>query len=235
MKEFLENYYSYLTHFIELFAAVTGIVLFSKYKSSTAAKLFIYYLIYVSIVDLLGGYTYFIEDGPLCFLKGSVFEKNKWWFTIFWNIGGVLFFTLYYFKILKNKLFKNLIKWLSVCFATYSVLYIAFHWEFFFRVSFVYINLFGVFLIFVCASFYFIEVLQSNKVLKFYESLSFYVSLAVFVFWLVITPLIFFDRYFTTQDWDYVILKSLIYLFSNLFMYTVFAIGLIVAKPENDA
>ena len=86
----------------------------------------------------------------------------------------------------------------------------------------------------ICLTLYFIELLQSSLVLDFKRLLSFYVSIAIFTWWLIITPLVFFEIYNTIEDYDYANLKRLIFLFANVFMYTCFTIGLIVSKPKYD-
>ena len=43
-------------------------------------------------------YTFFVEDTLfLSFLKGTLLEKNHWWYTLFWSIGAVLFLTVFSF------------------------------------------------------------------------------------------------------------------------------------------
>src|SRR5690606_30807433 len=105
MNEFLLKYYNTITFCVEILAAVTGLVLYNKYKQ-TVAKYFIYFLIYLSICDLLNTYVYYIKDDFLGFLEGTVFTRNFWWTTIYWEIGAILFFVFYYQGILMNESFK---------------------------------------------------------------------------------------------------------------------------------
>ena len=51
MEEFLKQYYALITYGVELLAAVTGLLCLKKYKT-TAAKYFIYFLVYVFILEL---------------------------------------------------------------------------------------------------------------------------------------------------------------------------------------
>ena len=44
----------------------------------------------------------------------------------------------------------------------------------------------------------------------------------------------FFEKYFNTSDQDYIALKYFISLFSILFMYLTYTIGLIASKPEKS-
>jgi len=55
---------------------------------------------------------------------------------------------------------------------------------------------------------------------------------ALLIWWLVVTPILFFDAYNTEADWNFANLKRQIIVFANIFMYSIFIIGLIVSKPE---
>ena len=70
MEEFLRNNYFLITHSLEILAAITGLLLFAKYKR-IAAKYFIYFLVYITICELIAKYSYYIDKGQFFhFLKG---------------------------------------------------------------------------------------------------------------------------------------------------------------------
>ncbi|SFD35663.1 hypothetical protein [Algibacter pectinivorans] len=232
MNDFLLEYKSLITSSIEVLAAVTGLLLYKKYKF-TVAKYFIWFLIYLSICDFIASYVNYInDDGLFSFLAGTVFKRNFWWSTLFWKLGAILFFSFYYHKILISKVFKTILKLFGYSFLFFSVIYIVAHWEDYFVRFFPVIDVFGAIIIFLCIGFYFIEVLQSEKILTFYKSLNFYISAAIFVWWLIITPLVFYDIYNSNSDWDFIFLKWQIYLFANIVMYSTFTFALIWCKPE---
>lgn len=232
MKDFFLNNYVNIVTSIETLAALTGVFLYKKYKL-TKAKFFIYFLIYVVFVERLGTYSLYVQnDQFLKFLKGTLIETNHWWFTIFWKIGGVAFFGTYYHEIITNKIFKKTLKITTFFFVISSIIHVIFNWQVFFKAWLPYIFLSGAFIIFLSVALYFIELLQSDKILHFYKSINFYISIAILFFWLVITPLVFYSRYFNTSDWNFIFLKWQIYLFANIFMYSIFTVGLIVSKPE---
>ncbi len=252
MDEFIRQNYSFITHSIELLAAVIGLLFYKKYKA-TAAKYFIYFLVYLTLCDFISMYTRAVRpDRLLSFLIGTVFEKNYWWSTLYWKIGATMFFAFYYYKILKVKRFRNIIKFNSYIFLLFSVIYIALNWDRFFVRFFPVISILGAIIILLCAVFYFIEILQSDKILTFYKSINFYISLAIFIWWIIITPIVFYNIYYTYdiksssnldsvmlkrevyKDWDFVILRRQIYLFANVFMYLTYTFALIWCKPEND-
>lgn len=234
MNDFLLQYYNILTHSVELLAAVTGILLLKKYKS-TSTTYFIYFLVYLSICDFLGSYTRYISNnGFFSFLEGTIFVKNYWWYTVFWKVLAIVFFAFYYNKILKNERFKVIIRYCTFAFFLFSVAYIGLNIDDYFNSSLPIINIFGAIIIFLCTGFYFIEILLSDSILLFYKSIDFYISVAIFIWWLIITPIVFFENYNTTSDWDFVFLKWQIILFANISMYLTFTFALIFCKPFND-
>ncbi|WP_194768672.1 hypothetical protein [Tamlana sp. I1] len=237
MSDFLIKHYSFLTHGVELLAAGTGIFFYNRYRC-TAAKYFIFFLIYIAFCELFCLYTRFVDSNKiLSFLVGTIFEKNHWLYTLFWDIGAPLFFSFFYHKILSTKLFKNIIFVSSIIFLLFSILYIGLNREVFFFQFYDAVFVFGAGIILLCTSLYFIETLLSDKILHFYKSLYFYISAAIFMWWLVITPLTFYDIYYTYElgnpirDWNYKFLRNQIYILANLFMYLTFTFALIWCKP----
>ncbi|WP_034045028.1 hypothetical protein [Wocania ichthyoenteri] len=232
MEEFLLNNYGIITHSVEAMAAITGVFLFKLYKN-TEVKYFIYFLVYLTICDFFGQYKNYVDNGFLNFLKKTIFATNHWWSTSYWKVGAILFFVFYYSKILKTVQFKNIIKISGYAFFFFSVIYIALNWGKFFNTFFPIISILGAIIIFLCSVFYFIEVLQSDKILTFYKSINFYISFAIFIWWLIITPLVFYDIYHSNDDWNFIFLKWQIYLFANIFMYSTFTFALIYCKPDS--
>ncbi len=238
LEDFFRQNYLLLIYAIEAIAAAVGLLLLKKYKS-TVVKYFIYFLVYVVITSIIGGYpTHFEKFEFLSILrdkvKNTIFQQNYWWFTLFWSIGSVMFFSFYYQKILNNRHYIKIIKYVGYIFLFSSICYIAIHWSDFFISTIPFIKIFGANVMILCIVLYFIEILKSNKILNFYRSLNFYISISLLIWWLVITPLVFYDIYFSTADWSFVILKWQIYLFANIFMYSMFTFALIWCKPENN-
>lgn len=234
MLEFLYKHNTLITHSIEALAAVIGVFCLKKYKD-TAAFIFIFILIYLFFVDLLGMYPQFYNDFD--FLKpieSSVFRKNNWWFTVFFDVIAIVLFSVLFQKILKNSIYKSILKYKSIFYFLISVCLITSQLETLFKSSFPILYILQTIIILTCSIFYFVEVVKSESLLIFYKSLYFYISIAIFIWWLVVTPLVFFDVYYTLEDRSFIVLKRGIYIFANLFMYATFAIGLIVSTPEKE-
>ncbi len=234
---FIENYLL-LTYLVEILAALTGVLCFKAYKH-TSVRYFIYFLMYLTLCDTFGGYNRFVrEDGFLSFLIDTPFEKNYWWSTLYWKIGAILFLGGYYQHILTNKWFKRVLKYALIAFASFSLFYIIFNWQAFFVSFFPAISVSGSLIVFMCSVFYFIEILQSDELLTFYNTFNFYVTVAIFMWWLIITPIVFYDIYGSydvgnnKRDFNYLRIRMFIYLFSNISMYLTFMFALIFCKPK---
>lgn len=232
MKDFFLNNYTIILLCIELFAVVAGVFYYKKFQF-TITKYFIYFLFYAIICQRLALYTYHIyNDGFLSFLKGTLIQANYWWCTLYWNIGVVAFFGFYFYYVLDDILLKKALKFSTITFLFTSFIDIVFNLDLFFKGWLTYNVLSGTVIIFLSVALYFLELLKSDKILKFYTSIHFYIATAVMFFWLIITPVVFFSKYFNTSDWNFIFLRWQIYLFANVFMYGMFTVGLIVSKPE---
>ena len=240
MIDFLLDHYSFITHAVEFMAAITGIFYYKKYKNSVA-KYFIFFLLFVAICDSLNFYTRYVRPNEaLSFLIGTKFQKNHWFSTLYWDIGAIVFYAFYFYRILKKQIFKNIIKYSGYLFFVFSLYYIGLHWETFFYQFFTVFDVLGAIIICMCSVFYFIEILESDKILEFYKSINFYISAAIFIWWLIITPLTFYDVYYTyeignpNRDYNFYYLRRQFFLFSNILMYSTFTFALIWCRPEKE-
>ncbi len=233
MLEFLYKNNSLITHAIEALAAIIGLFCLKKFKG-TAAIFFIWLLVYLFVISTIGGYpkyyNYFEFLEPL---KTTEFKSNLWWYTIFFDVLAVIFFSIIYQKILINKKQLLLVKYSTIIFLILSIGSIMMETETLFISCFPSIYILGAIIIIFCSGFYFIQILQNESILTFSKSLYFYISVAIFLWWLIITPLVFYDKYYILEDKNFILVKRSIYIFSNIFMYSTFAIGLIVSKPEH--
>ncbi len=172
-------------------AAVTGILLYKRY-SHTVARYFIWFLVYVALLELIGFYpVYFAKYDLLHIIKDTIFEDNYWYYTVFWSVGSVLFFVFYYHEVLRYNPYKATLKYGGFLFLISAIMYILTHIESFFSSQLVFITIFGLCLILLSVVFYFIEILLTNRILTFYRSLNFYISATLLIWWLVTTPLFF--------------------------------------------
>ncbi|RZW56122.1 MAG: hypothetical protein EX263_02845, partial [Flavobacteriaceae bacterium] len=157
MEEFLSNYYSSLTKGVEFTAALVGILVYQKYKNSNV-KYFIWLLIGIAILELIGGYTIYAEIYDFEHLiKDTWYERNHWLYTIFWQIGASIGFAFYFRSFLKSQFFKKLILIGVLLFVVGSIFVIASQFDLFFVASFKPINISSSLLIILSVTLYLIE------------------------------------------------------------------------------
>jgi hypothetical protein len=165
-------------------------------------------------------------------LKGTWAEKNYWWYNIFWRIIAPIFFSYYFSKFINVVWTKKIIKVCQVFFVVTALSYIFLNPQELFDNIISLNGILGAALVLISVSFYFIEILRSDYIIAFYKSINFYISSIVFIWYLVLTPIVFFNIYFSASDWDFVFLKWEMYLSMNIFMYLGFAIALFYCKPQ---
>tara|TARA_R110002073_G_scaffold240878_2_gene402679 strand:- start:4680 stop:5399 length:720 start_codon:yes stop_codon:yes gene_type:complete len=238
LEDFLKDYYSILNDVVLLLAVIATIFVYKKYKF-THVKYFLWFLVYSFFVDLIGGYTVYVSKYPFFSgikdaLEGTLFEKNYWWYNTFWAIGSALFYSFYFRKVIDTKLYKKILNHSRKIFLVIALGYIVFNINLFFNSSIIVVKILGAIVVLLSTVLFFMEILKSNKVLAFYKTIDFYIASVVFIWFLVRTPIVFYDVYFTTKDWDYVILKSAILLITNMFMYLTFSFALLWCRPQND-
>ncbi len=239
MLEFILNHNAFLIKLLEVIAAATGIYFLKKHKRNSATVYFVYFLVYIVVFESLSSYVNYVRvDRPLSFLIGTKIEKNYWLTTLFWDVGAVSFFSFYFYKVLQKPSYKKMVRFLGVVYTIFSVLYILLHQDLFFAHFLIVLNLLGALVVLLCCALYFIELLLSETILRFYYAFEFYAATVIFIWWVVTTPLAFFDVYYTYEvgehyrDREFVFVRFLIFLFVNILMYLTYTFAFIWCQPN---
>ena len=197
-------------------------------------KFFIYFLCYTVFVEFTGaGLIYFRNIFYFKAIRALGINSNIW-FNIFWLFGSVLIVAYYYHTLLKVKLNKKIIRFLVVFFVIGMCTHVIIYPHKFLTTHPPFYLISGLIVTVICIFLYFYEILKSNDILNIAHTFGFYVSTGILIWWLVITPVLFFDIYNTAADWPFANLKRLIFLCANIVMYTIFAFALLWCKPEDN-
>lgn len=231
MEEFITTNFNFIIYGFELFAALIGILCFNKFKK-TKTKYFIYFLIYIFFVEIIGASLIYFPTFPIIKLIRSFGISSINWYNLFWFFGSILFVLFYFHSLIKLKQFKLIIKIVTVLFSLIMLGHFTLYFDVFMISHPKIYQFLGLLATFICISLYFIEFLNSDSILHVFKTFGFYASLGLFVWWLIITPVIFFNNYNTVSDWNFVNLKRQIFLFANILMYSTFAFALVFCKPE---
>lgn len=238
MSSFLSDNYVVIYRGAEILAAITGLLFYKKFKSK-AARIFIWFLVYIQFIETLGAYPRFVKASETLgwfqeLISDTIFEKNYWFYDVFWSVVGTSIIVYYFYLKSNDSFIKRIIMIALGLFLVISIVIICYNFK---SLNYGYLlplEILSLILILLVTFSYFVELLNSEKILNFYKSISFYVATGVLVFWIVVTPLSFYEQYFNGSDTAFVSLKKYVYLFSIVFMYLTFTIGFIVSKPNYD-
>jgi len=238
LEVFLNKYYALINFAIVFLPAIIGVYSYRKYKN-THAKYFIWFCVYVAIVEIIGSYKVIFEKiESLNFIntyfEGTLLENENWWYLIFWTLGGALFYAYYFWILLENNISKKVIKFSAIIFLIFFVINFYLRFNQISSSAQIPINIAQAILILLAVILYFLEILKSNKILSIFSSIHFYIGATILLWNLIMVPLTFYDIYFNRSDMEYSILKALIYLGCNTFMYITFSFALIWCKPQNN-
>ena len=232
MNSELSNILSNVYYFNLGATATIGLLLLKKYRN-TYTKYFIYFLVYVFLLEVIAIYpSHLYKFETFKWIKGTRYNNNYWYYTIFWQIGSACFFSFYFQMVLKIQLFKNILKYGRYLFILLSIIIIVSDFNKLFTVGFSTIDYCNTILIIGSVVLFFIEVLSTNIILSFNKNINFFIASSILIWWLVTIPLSIYSEYYNIGDMDYVYLSRILMACSNIFMYTCFAIGLIVSKPQ---
>ncbi|WP_024772282.1 hypothetical protein [Aquimarina macrocephali] len=201
----------------EYISAIVAILFFFKYKN-TQLKYFAFILIYVALNELLGGY-----------LRDSGISYNYIIYNIY-NIITFSYFFLLYRNHLKKKLYKKTVMAFFVIYLL-AVLINGFYQNYLNQAQTTPYILASVFLI-VSIIFYFIEILNSQKVLYVNKNLLFWISIGLFLYYIGIIPFRIITNSFASADsHNYLFLIKFILV---VVMNSCFIIGFIWSNKKQE-
>lgn len=221
---------------LELLAATAGIYYLKKTPIPLKNSIYLVYFLWLTVFfELVGSYApiaYYSDYKLFSFVKGTLFEKNTWWYNIF-TVLNFAFFTAYFVSFLRSRIAKLVFKILVGVYLLTTIIYYIFSDDFFHSAS-SFINLSGMLLLLFGTLFFYFELLRSDLILKIKYFLPFYISVGVLVFNLTVTPIDMLSKFFTFEDGNrfFVSLHLNVFLFANIFLYLSFIIGFIVCSRK---
>ena len=223
LTDFLINYGGIITILFELLAALAGSYYLRKVNNSLL-RVFVYYLWLTVGFEILGRYTYLMDYdydyGWFIAIKNSVFSNNTWLYNIYAYLG-IGFISIFYYNLMTN--FKARITVLSTlgAFSLFSILYFTLT-DAFFQTTLPYHFFISVSIICLYVLLYFLQLINSDKILDYYKLPSFYISITLLLWYLCIIPLFIFDGYFKSINSEFVRFRTILLLFINICTYSSF-------------
>ncbi len=207
LNAYIFSVLSFITFFV-------GVITYNKYKNSFL-KYFLYFLFYEFLTEITSYYIGFILN-----------KRTFLIFNIYILISSIFFLTLFRFYINKHKIYINFMLIVYLIFYVCNVLFIQKTLQTFQSYSIILESIFVV----ISSIILFIELLNSDDILKINRSLLFWVSIGLLLFYVGILPIIIMANFLNYGGlFDYII------LFLNVIMYSCFITGFIVSKKEYNS
>ena len=195
---------------------VIGILNYSKIRNSFYLKLFLIFIGYSLLTEILG------------FVLGFLFGINTFPIYNTWNIVNHFFYLFFFLGLLKNSFKRNIVKIITVIYAVFTFINIAFLSDYINKTLSVNIII-GSTLIVIAIMIYFSELLQSDAILYLKKSLFFWISLGVLLFNIGFIPVFVIAEYISFNG-----VFRIITLLLNLLMSGCFITGFIVSESEKE-
>lgn len=202
------------------------------------SRYFIFFIWYVFVIEIGASYPLYLREFTIfkpikTIIEGTALETNPWWYNVFWTLGSVLFICFYIHRILITDPFKRIVAWISFGYLLFYLIYNLIHSENFFNGNDMGSFIIGGAVVVISISLYFIELLAVDRVMDFKSSFNLIVLGALFIWWLVIAPTLFYEEYFNVVDLGFLNLRKQILFSCNVLMYGMFSFALAYCKPQN--
>ena len=220
---------------LELLAALAGTYYLRTNKNSEKKyKYLVYFLWYTFFNEVIASYApiaHFTKYKYFGFVENTVFYDNTWLYNICFLIS-ISFFVSFFRVYLSSIKVKKILLVILMSYLIISVINFVFIDVFFTSYSVLAIT-FGTTLLLFTVILYYFDLLKTNKVFNLKTYLPFYISIGVLGFYLCVTPILVFSKYFKEVNDVYVNLKANFLLIANIFMYTTFIIGFLVCSKNS--
>lgn len=206
--------YKYFFVFNYLIIILVGLFFYDKLKQSLPLKLFLGFLVYSLVTEILGTYLgYFVK------INNAVVYNS-------WNIINYLFFSFFYWTRVNNTFKRKFIIGFAILFITLELVNI-FFFQNILTTVYRFNSVIGKFLIAILIILYFTELLKSDAILNVKESMFFWISLGVFLYVIGFIPV-----FIIAELIEYGGIFKDITLSLNIAMSLCFITGFIVSKKE---
>jgi len=202
--------------YIGIYAIIIGVALFhvKKYKHNIQLKLWLYFLIYSFITEVLATYFIYVVG------KRANIIYNSWWL-----VNSIFYIIFFLNRVISKIKRKFIISYLSA-FILYNFISILFFKNYrndILSESFI----IGQFFVVLSIMIYYAELLSSDMILRFQKSLFFWISLGALVFNIGLLPVFVIAELIEWQGVFRYIIFGL-----NVIMAGCFITGFIVSKKE---
>lgn len=185
-----------------------------KYINNFYLKLFIYFIMYSFLSEVVGAYFAYYQKISTNFINNT------------WNIVNHLFYAFFFLSGVASLRKRKVITGIIISYILFSIINILFFRDYFDQMLLNNI-LFGSILIVFVIMIYYSELLSGDAILNIKHSLFFWISVGVLLSNIILIPVWVFAEFFSYQG----IFRFLIFA-SNIIMSLCFITGFIISKKE---
>jgi len=236
----LDYLYEYLTGVIpinvfEILAAIAGTYYLKNSKTNERNSIFFVYFLWLTVlVEVVGAYApiaYFTNYKYFGFVKDTVLSNNVWLYNTFMLVG-VLFYMNYFAAYIHSKKTKKVL-FITTLIYVLSALINLYVSDIYFKGASAFTLIVGTILLLITVILFYFDLLKTDKIFNIKKYLPFYVSIGILIFYVCITPLYAFPKYFNALNDLYVNLRTNVLLFANIIMYGTFITGFLICAKSN--
>ncbi|GHA29608.1 hypothetical protein GCM10007103_08550 [Salinimicrobium marinum] len=225
--------FRFLVYLLEAVAAVAGFYYLLKKPENKPVRNFVYFLLFTFFIETIGHIPLIIyRNESLYFLKNTFLGNNYWLFNPYLILNFLVYVSFFKWNLSR----KHFVKILNISLSVYllvTVLNLLFT-DVFFVTNSALTYLGGTLLLLVAIFMYYYELLTSSRILEIKREVSFYISVGALFFYLIVSPVFIYFRYFNTQSPGFVQLSTYIMIAANIFMYTCFTFGFILCSRKKN-
>ena len=195
--------------------------------------IFLWITFFVEVIGAYAPIAYFSDYKYFSIVENTAFEDHKWLYNPY-ILYSYIFLPLYFVQLLRNQKWRFGLKAAIAVFGVSALLNLVFSGVYF-ESNALFTILVGTLLLIVCIILFYFELLQTDLILKLKKFLPMYISVGLMVFNLCVTPVDIFSEYFSEENTFFVKLHNAVYLYTNIFMYSLFAIGFIICSRKKTS
>lgn len=233
LDHFLQNVL--LIYLLEIGAAISGtIYLYRIATIPPGVRLIVIYLwlvVFVESVGLYPAYAYYSDYTKLGFIKGTLFERNYWWFNIY-NILKMIILSYFFIRQFVSQRKKQLFGIITLI-LTFTFIADLLYSDTFFTQYPLYSAVVGALYLIILILLYHKDLIESYRILHFHKNIVFYISIAMLLWHTMVPPLFIYSKYFLRTSPEFVAMHSMILQWANVFLYGIIILGFWVCQKNN--
>jgi len=215
-------------------SVVAGLYFLLHNPKDKTTRFFVAFLALIFLVDIVGYIPRLIKyNEPLYFLKDTFLQNDYWLYNPFIIIGFSMY--AWYFRLdLKSKLRKRIIAFAIVLLNIVGYAQL-FYDRIFFTAHSKLVFLIGFLVIMMSISFYYYELLKSDRILVVNKSVKMYISIGYLFYNLICMPVwMYSDKYYNHLNPGFAQLYNFTISLAHILIYGIYIFAFIYCAKNND-